>query len=71
MNFSKIFATIILIVFAKLVVSQSVSQISITAQVKDTIGETVPAATIMLLNSKDSTLVNYTTTNQDGYFSFK
>jgi hypothetical protein len=48
-----------------------VSQISISAQVKDTLNETVPAATVMLLNSKDSTLVNYTTTNSEGYFSFR
>ncbi len=57
--------------FSVSVTAQQVSHISITAQVKDTLGETVPAATIMLLNSKDSTLINYTTTNSDGYFTFK
>jgi len=51
--------------------SQQISHISISGQVKDTLGETVPAATVMLLNSKDSTLINYTTTNSEGYFGFK
>ncbi len=51
--------------------SQSVRNISVTGRVVDTLGETVPAATIMLLNQSDSTLVNYTTSDSDGRFMFK
>ncbi|MDR2834604.1 MAG: TonB-dependent receptor family protein [Bacteroidales bacterium] len=47
------------------------SQISIIGQLKDTTNEFVPAATVMLLNSKDSALVNYTTSDSKGIFSFK
>jgi hypothetical protein len=47
------------------------AQFSITAQLKDTANETVPAATVMLLNTKDSTLVNFTTSDAKGLFSFK
>ncbi len=61
----------IVTIFTNYIFAQQVSHISISAQVKDTLGETVPAATIMLLNSKDSTLINYTTTNSEGYFVFK
>jgi hypothetical protein len=53
------------------VFSQTVKNISVTGRVLDTLGETVPAATIMLLNNSDSTLINYTTTNSDGHFRFK
>lgn len=57
--------------FFSIAISAQVSQINISAQLKDTLGETVPAATVMLLNSRDSTLVNYTTSNSEGYFAFK
>ncbi len=51
--------------------SQEISYISLTGTVKDKLNETVPAATVMLLRAKDSTLLNYTTTNSDGQFNFK
>lgn len=51
--------------------SQQVSHINISAVVKDSLGETIPAATVMLLTEKDSTLINYTTTDSEGRFSFK
>lgn len=54
-----------------LVVNAQVSQITIKAQLIDEENEMVPAATVMLLNSKDSTLVNYTTSDSKGNFSFK
>lgn len=45
-------------------------QISISGQLIDTAQEKVMAATVMLLNSKDSSLINYTSSNKDGYFFF-
>jgi hypothetical protein len=50
---------------------QQASYITIKGVVQDTSLEVVPAATVMLLNYSDSTLVNYTTTNSLGAFSFK
>jgi hypothetical protein len=47
------------------------SQLTIFGQLKDTANETVVAATVMLLNTKDSALINYTTSDKDGYFAFK
>lgn len=68
----KVITAIAIVLFSfSSILGQQVNHISISAQVKDTLGETVPAATIMLLNSKDSTLINYTTTNSEGYFTFK
>ena len=60
-----------LIIFNTLLFSQSVKNISVKGHVIDTLNETVPAATVMLLNCSDSTLVNYTTTNSNGDFIFK
>lgn len=51
--------------------SQGISHISLTGTVKDTLNETVPAATVMLLRANDSTLLNYTTTNSNGEFNFR
>jgi hypothetical protein len=48
-----------------------ISQVNISGTVRDTLGEEVPFATVMLLNRNDSTLVNYTMSNSTGYFSFK
>lgn len=48
----------------------SYAQVSISGQLIDTAQEKVMAATVMLLNSQDSSLVNYTSSNKDGYFSF-
>ena len=47
------------------------AQFSIVGQLKDTANEEVIAATIMLLNVKDSTLVNFTTSDNKGNFAFK
>ena len=47
------------------------AQLTITAHVKDTANEGISAATVMLLSTKDSTLVNYTTSDAKGYFAFK
>lgn len=47
------------------------AQFSLLGQLKDTTNETVPAATVMLLNTKDSSLINYTTSDSYGKFTFK
>ena len=44
---------------------------TIQGQVADSTGAWLPSATVMLLNSKDSSLVNFTVTNDTGYFELK
>jgi len=60
-----------LLIFSFSAYTQNIKNISVKGHVIDTLNETVPAATVMLLNSSDSTLVNYTTTNSSGDFVFK
>jgi len=72
MNYIHSIKTILLFLgFSISVHAQQISHINISAVVKDTLGETIPAATVMLLTERDSTLINYTTTDSDGRFSFK
>jgi hypothetical protein len=47
------------------------AQFTITGTVKDTADVAIPAATIMLLNPKDSTLANYTASDSKGNFAFR
>lgn len=64
----------LLLLFLIAICSTSYSQLShinISGTIKDTLNEDVAFATVMLLNPKDSTLVNFTTTNINGYFDFK
>lgn len=65
-----VFLALVLVSFS-LIGKAQVSQITIKAQIIDENDEIVPAATVMLLNSKDSTLINYTTSDSQGNFSFK
>lgn len=44
---------------------------SLQGQVADSAGTALPSATVMLLNAKDSALVNFTVTNDDGRFELK
>jgi len=46
-------------------------RMGVTGQVLDSTGNTLPYATVMLLSSKDSSLVNFGTTNNDGFFEIK
>ena len=48
-----------------------VSQITVTGKLVDVDKVAIEAATVMLLNKNDSALINYTTSNAEGYFSFK
>lgn len=50
--------------------SQKPQKVTIKAIVVDTSKAVVPFATIMLLNPKDSTLSNFTTSNMQGEFTF-
>ena len=47
------------------------AQYTIVGTLKDTANEDVDKATVMLLNTKDSTLVNFTTSDSKGNFAFK
>jgi hypothetical protein len=47
------------------------AQITISGQLQDSTNTPVSTATVMLLNPKDSTLLNYTSSNAQGIFSFK
>ncbi|MBK7213933.1 MAG: outer membrane beta-barrel protein [Bacteroidales bacterium] len=51
-------------------IAQSPSKVTIKSAIKDTSNAEVPFATVMLLNPKDSTLVNFTTSDGNGLFSF-
>lgn len=48
-----------------------VSQITLKGKIVDTAQIAMPAATVMLLNRSDSALVNYTTSNANGDFTFR
>jgi len=47
------------------------SQFAISGMLKDTLNEAISSATVMLLNPKDSTLSNYTSSDSKGIFTFK
>ena len=53
------------------IVSAAHAQLTITGMLKDTANEAISTATVMLLNPKDSTLANYTSSDSKGNFSFK
>lgn len=50
--------------------AQKPSRATIKGALQDTLHEAVPFATVMLLNPVDSSLVNFTTSNDNGEFSF-
>ena len=54
-----------------LTVFSAKAQLNIVGQLKDTANEAVASATVMLLNTKDSTLSNFTTSDSKGNFTFK
>lgn len=51
--------------------AQNPTRIRIQGTVQDTTGEKLPAATVMLLQPQDSSLVSYAVTNTNGVFEFK
>ena len=62
---------LILILFLILIAFSIKAQFTITGQVKDSAELAISTATVMLLNPKDSTLMNYTTSDAKGNFAFK
>lgn len=66
-----IFTTIVcFILFSNTVYSQKPSRITIKGILQDTTHEVIPFATVMLLNPADSSLANFTTSNDKGSFQF-
>jgi hypothetical protein len=65
---NKLFYLIIFFVFFTF---SAEAQFTVTGQLKDTIGEPVSSATVMLLSAKDSTLMNFTASDSKGNFAFK
>ncbi len=53
------------------VFSQSNERFTVKGIVSDSLGEKLPFATVMLLNPKDSALINYGRSNDDGLLEFK
>ena len=57
--------------FFFLIGSAAQAQLTITGMLKDTAGEAISSATVMLLHPKDSTLANFTSSDSKGNFAFK
>jgi outer membrane receptor protein involved in Fe transport len=70
MRINHIYALIIILVFSSFVQAQKPSRITIKGALQDTVHEAIPFATVMLLNPVDSSLVNFTTSNDKGEFAF-
>ncbi len=62
---------LVLLLFTHVVFSQNPSRVTIQGVVADTLGEDLPFATIMLLNPKDSALINFTRSDDKAAFFFK
>lgn len=67
----KLFASIVFLFFVTLSFAQNPSKVTIQGIVSDSLGEDLPFATVMLLNPKDSALVNFTRSDEKAAFSFK
>src|SRR3954471_2473464 len=62
----------ILLLFFVLITSTGFAQkFTIKGQVTDTLSGPMPSATVMLMNPKDSSLVNFTATDVKGFFEMK
>ena len=61
---------IIFLVFSNHIQAQKPSRVTIKGSLQDTVHEAVPFATVMLLSPADSSLVNFTTSNDKGEFAF-
>ncbi len=54
-----------------LVSTASAQKFTAKGQLADTLGSPLPSATVMLLNASDSSLVNFSVTDVNGYFTLK
>ncbi|HAD11848.1 MAG TPA: TonB-dependent receptor, partial [Saprospirales bacterium] len=67
----QIILLVLLFGFLNDVTAQNPSRVTIKGVVMDTTGELTSFATVMLLNPKDSTLINFTRSSEKGEFEFK
>lgn len=67
----QIILLVLLFGFLSDVSAQNPSRVTIKGIVMDTTGELTSFATVMLLNPKDSTLINFTRSSEKGEFEFK
>ncbi|MCB9316361.1 MAG: outer membrane beta-barrel protein [Lewinellaceae bacterium] len=51
--------------------AQTPNRVTIKGSIQDTVGTEIPFATVMLLNPEDSTLVNFSRSDEKGAFAFK
>ncbi|MCB9308143.1 MAG: TonB-dependent receptor [Lewinellaceae bacterium] len=65
------FLSMLLLLSAHLLAAQNPSRVSIKGIVADTSGAEISFATVMLLVPEDSTLINFTRSNDKGEFEFK
>ncbi len=63
--------TLLLLLACQLLSAQNPAKTTIKGLVADTLNAELPFATVMLLNPKDTTLVNFTRSDEQGAFSFK
>jgi hypothetical protein len=61
----------LLLCFCQLLSAQTPNRITIKGNAKDTLNNDLAYATVMLLNPKDTTLMNFTRSDDKGAFSFK
>ena len=67
----KLVSLFVFFLLATFASAQNPSKITIQGIVQDTLGAELPFATVMLLNPKDSALVNFSQSSDKGAFSFK
>lgn len=70
MRIKFILTVLIIVIFSSFVQAQKPSRTTIKGILQDTTTEVIPFATVMLLNPADSSLVNFTTSNDKGEFAF-
>ncbi len=71
MKKSSLLPLLLLLLASHLLSAQNPTKTTIKGLVTDTLGVELPFATVMLLNPKDTTLVNFTRSDEKGAFSFK
>ncbi len=71
LSMKKLFLFALLLIFLQSLTAQNLNRINIKGQVIDTSGEEIAMPTVMLLNPKDSALLNFTRGDVKGMFEFK
>jgi hypothetical protein len=70
MKFKTLIPLLFIVLLAFNAQAQKPSRTTIKGTLQDTLHESIPFATVMLLNPADSALVNFTTSNDKGEFAF-